>query len=293
MFPCRYFVPLLFLSLTASSAQAAPTLPAAKKFDVSGLIPALAGGSTDAVAGAIRGYLVRSLPNPLYEVWPGWGATKNRGGKAQKNGRWKHIRVTVLTPADTLVFDLRNLQNPEPGRVTFTVFLSFDVRGEYEMQRAGSPVFVCAPATLRPLPAPGKHGLRGNFPPGSGSRFLAPDGVFRFHITRSDLNYDNFVTEHIAGLGGDAADLIGDAVHGSMKKWYPSLERDLLARANAAIEKAADTKEVRVSLSDLLKKKGWLTAPSAAPAPSNASGSADAKFASGPAEKSRAAMGAG
>ena len=52
-----------------------------------------------------------------------------------------------------------------------------------------------------------------------------------------------------------------------MKKWHPSLERDLLAHANAAIEKAADTKDVRISLHDLLKKKGWLTAPAPAPLP--------------------------
>jgi hypothetical protein len=33
------------------------------------------------------------------------------------------------------------------------------------------------------------------------------------------------------------------------------MERDLLAKANAAIVKAGDTKEVRVSLSKLLEKK--------------------------------------
>ncbi len=38
-----------------------------------------------------------------------------------------------------------------------------------------------------------------------------------------------------------------------MKKFKPDLERDLLAKANAAIVKAADTKEVRVSLGGLLK----------------------------------------
>ena len=121
---------VLVLALAAGPAHATEPPHVPNRFNVSGLIPALAGGSTDALAGAIRGYLVRSLPNPIYETWPGWGVTKKRGGKPQNTGRWKHIRVTVLTPADTLVFDLRNLQNPEPGRVTFTVFLSFDIRGE-------------------------------------------------------------------------------------------------------------------------------------------------------------------
>ena len=52
-------------------------------------------------------------------------------------------------------------------------------------------------------------------------------------------------------------ELVRQAVRGGLHRWHPALERDLLAKANAAIEKAADTKEVRVSLAELLKKKGW------------------------------------
>lgn len=257
---CHSFVPLLLLAL------AAPPTPVPKKLDVSGLLPALSGGSTDALAGAIRGYLVRSLPNPIYEAWPGWGATRKRHGKWVKNGHWKHIRVNVLTPADTLVFDLRDLQNPEPGRITFTVFLSFDVRGECEMQhwQAGirlSSNRIRARCRLR---AAMRCEATFRLEPGAA---LLPDAVFRFRVTHSDLHYDNFVTEHIAGLGGDLAGLLGDALRGGMKKWHPSLERDLLVHANAAIEKAADTKEVRISLQELLKKKGWLPAPSPPAAP--------------------------
>jgi hypothetical protein len=40
-----------------------------------------------------------------------------------------------------------------------------------------------------------------------------------------------------------------------MKQWHPHVERDLLAKANAAIVKAADTREVRLSLGNLLKSK--------------------------------------
>jgi hypothetical protein len=99
---------------------------------------------------------------------------------------------------------------------------------------------------------------------------LLPEAVFRLRVVQSQLSYDNFVTEHIAGIGGDMADVLGDAVRNGMKKWHPSLERDLLAKANASIEKAADTKEVRVSLVDLLKKKGWM--PKAPPVPAPAAG---------------------
>ena len=45
----------------------------------------------------------------------------------------------------------------------------------------------------------------------------------------------------------------GELVLETVKQARPDLERDLLNKANAAIVKAADTKEVRVSLDALLK----------------------------------------
>jgi len=254
--------------LAAAAAPATAGPPSLGKIDTSGLLPALAGGSTDALAGAIRGYLVKNLPDPIYESWPDWGRQqKNLRGKLKNDGRWKHIKVNVVTPADTLVFDIRNVQNPEPGRVTFAVALSFDVRGEYEVQvweagirvRSSSIRARCRVHALLQCEAT----LR--LEPGAA---LLPEAVFRLRVVQSSLSYDNFVTEHIAGVGGDLADFLGDTVRNGLKKWHPSLERDLLARANASIEKAADTKEVRVSLVHLLKKKGGLpAAPAPGPSP--------------------------
>jgi hypothetical protein len=253
------------LATTAVSATAGP--PSLGRIDTSGLLPALAGGSTDALAGALRGYLVKNLPDPIYESWHDWGRQqKNLRGKLKNDGRWKHIKINVVTPADTLVFDIRNLQNPEPGRVTFTVALSFDARGEYDVQvwelglrlRSSSIRARCRIHALLQCEAT----LR--LEPGAA---ILPDAVFRLRVVQASVSYDNFVTEHIAGVGGDLADILGDAARHGLKKWHPSLEHDLLAKANASIEKAADTKEVRISLVDLLKKKGWVAAPAAAAPP--------------------------
>jgi hypothetical protein len=257
---------LILVAATAAGATAGP--PSLGKIDTSGLLPALAGGSPDALAGAIRGYLVKNLPDPIYESWHDWDhQKKNLRGKMKNDGRWKHVKVNILTPADTLVFDIRDLQNPEPGRITFAVVLSFDAHGEYDVQvwelglrvrsssiraRCRIRVALKCEATMR---------LE------SGDALL-PEAVFRLRVVQSNLSYDHFVTEHIAGIGGDMADILGDAVRNGMKKWHPSLERDLLAKADASIEKAADTKEVRVGLVDLLKKKGWLpgtASPTAGP----------------------------
>jgi hypothetical protein len=52
-------------------------------------------------------------------------------------------------------------------------------------------------------------------------------------------------------VGGETAKLLGDAAVDALRTFKPSLERNLVARANAAIVRAADTKEVRVNLANL------------------------------------------
>jgi hypothetical protein len=91
-----------------------------------------------------------------------------------------------------------------------------------------------------------------------------PDAVFRLRVLKSDFRYDNLVVEHTAGVSGEAAKVLGDAVISGMHRWKPSLERNLVAKANAAIVKAGDTKEVRVSLMDMMGGKKPPT-PAAAP----------------------------
>jgi hypothetical protein len=88
-----------------------------------------------------------------------------------------------------------------------------------------------------------------------GPKQFFPDTVFRLHVVQADCRYDNLVFEHIAGLGGEAARLYGETAIASVHKWRPSLERRLLERADAAIVKAGDTKEIRIGLSRLLGGK--------------------------------------
>lgn len=270
-------IALLLLTLATPATATDPPGPVKPKFDASGLLPLLTSASPDALAGAIRGYLVHNMPEPLYEAWPGWGNTCNvacgikwKGQgigvhpeimyKRKNDGKWGHIRVNALNPADNLVFDIRDVQNPEAGRFTFTVFLSFDARVEYEHQTWESGM------RLHSGSAKARFRVKATLPCEATYRFEAgklfvPDAIFRMRVTQANVGFDNFVMEHVAGLGGEAARILGDAGRGGLHKWHPGLERGLLGKANAAIEKAADTKEVRVSAFDLLKKKGWLGEP--------------------------------
>jgi hypothetical protein len=266
----------LSLLLLARAASADP--PAVKpKFDASGLLPVLTGGSPDALAGAIRGYLVHHLPDPLYEAWPGWGNTCNAASgvkwkgqglgvhpeilyKRKNDGKWGHVRVTAVNPADSLVFDVRDVAHPEDGKFTFAVFLSMDGRVEYEHQTWESGVRLYSGSAKARFRVKATLQCEATYRLEAGD-FLLPEAVFRMRVTQANVGYDNFVMEHVGGLGGEAARILGDAGRGGLNKWHPGLERGLLAKANAAIEKAADTKEVRVSAYDLLKKKGWLGKP--------------------------------
>jgi hypothetical protein len=273
----RLLTPLTVLALAMPASAVDPPATVKPKLDVSGLLPALSGGSPDALAGALRGYLVQHLPEPLYESWPGWGNTINAACgikwkgqglevhpemmyKRQNDGLWRHVRAAAVTPADTLVLDIRDVRNPEAGRFTFTVFLAFDARVEFEQQRWASGVRLASSSAKARCRVKVTLQCEATYRLEDGQSWL-PDAIFRLRVAKATVAYDNFVTEHAAGVGGEAARILGDAIRGGLHQWDPDLERDLLARANAAIEKAADTKEVRLSAFDLLKKKGWLSAP--------------------------------
>ncbi len=256
---------LLLLALLAAAVPADADPSKLPKPSASTVLGLLSAGSPDALAGSIRGYLVQNLPTPLYDAKPNWGHTASPHGlKALgpsshtpvNDGKWKHIVVAAVNPADNLVFDIRNLVQPEPGRITFDVFLGFNAHLDYDQQNWRNGVRMWSGG------ARARFHMKANLTCEMTIRldkgdFILPDAVVRFHVVRSDVAYEQFVMEHVNGVGGEMAELIGSAVHGGLNRLHPSLEHDLLAKANAAIEKSADTKEVHVSLSELLKKKGW------------------------------------
>jgi hypothetical protein len=267
------------LAVAVQSAISGPPV-GSKHPDPSAIAHLLTSGSADALAGSLRGYLIHAVPDPLYESSPGWGRTARvaRGVKwtgkdlplkpeiikGDKNqGDWRKIRVTAPNLPDNLIVDLRNVRRAEPGRMMFTVFLAFDGRVEYLHQKweAGVRLYDTSARARMRVKATLDCELISRIEPAD---FLLSDFVFRIRVTKSDLRFENLVLEHAAGIGGEGAKLLGDAVKHSLHEWHPSLERELLAKANAAIVKAGDTKEVRLSLLNLMKNQGLLTGPDGA-----------------------------
>jgi hypothetical protein len=261
-------VVIAVLVVPAAHAQDAP--PPAKAISAGNVLAALGGGSVDALAGTLRGFVVKALPTPLYEDTRHWGLQKpvrevkwrGKGLKVhpetievpKNDGRWWKVRVTADRPADTLVFDLREVHQPEAGRMTFTAFISFDTHVEFDRQiwHTGTRTYSGSIRARLRIKLTLRCEATARLDAGGA---LLPDAVFRLRVLQAESGYDNFVVEHIAGVGGEAAKLLGDAARRSVQRWRPSMERELLAKADAALVKAGDTKEVRVSLSKLLSKK--------------------------------------
>ena len=215
-----------------------------------------------------RELLLKNLPDPLVETGHGWGRQKDgvvgmtwRGLKAEprraarNDGHWEKLRVEAIDPSRTLSLGVKDLTSPEPGRTTFDAVVAVDVRLTYEQQiwKAGTRFYSgetrarCRAVLRLACEVTNRTERR----PGS----ILPDVVMRVRVTAAEVGYHDLVCEHTAGVGGDAAKAIGEAVRAVLKKVKPDLERDLLARANAAVVKAADTKEVRVEFDKLLAGK--------------------------------------
>jgi hypothetical protein len=229
--------------------------------------PIIPGSTKDQLAGDLRGLLLKNLPNPLYEASPNWGHQAEakrfllRGRvrdldvemnhEPRNDGVWRKIRVEAVNPAESLVFDLRQVAKTGDGRLTFQVFTALDIKFDLHQQRWFSGV------KLLDAEARGRARVRITVDCEATSRIeapnLLPELVFELKVTKADLGYDNLKLDHIAGIGGEAAQMIGDAAHSLLNQWRPSIERDLLAKANAAIVKAGEHKEVRLSLAKLIK----------------------------------------
>jgi hypothetical protein len=256
-----------------SAALLACLIPAAQagapKLDAGAAASLLDASSTAALAGNLRAVLLDAMPHPLVEDDSHWGGqrlvvdgltwrarglrVKAEVRKALRNdGKWWKVKASGARLPDTLIVDLRDVRQIEPGKTTFTAFVSFDARVEYDQQNWDRGVRLYSgsvEAKLRLNLAVRCEATTKLEPNGT---FL-PDAVFRLRVTEAKLGYDHFEVDHIAGVGGELAKLIGDAARDGVEQWHPSLERNLLQKADAAIVKAGDTKEVRLSVMKLLK----------------------------------------
>jgi hypothetical protein len=239
----------LVAGLSAGPGWSAP--PPAKADPLTTLI---GGTSTEVLAGQLRTFVLDFLPDPLYEDAKNWGTQKaGPRGKMKNHGRWVKVRITGGNLKDNLKLRIDHVKK-EPGRTFFTVFITLDANVLVERQtwKLGARVYSGETRARVRMVLTLNCELTSRVDQGTG---WLPDMVFRLRVLQSAFDHEHPVVEHTAGVGGDAARLLGELLLGIVKAAKPNLERDLKSKVNAAILKAGDTKEVRVSLADLLAGK--------------------------------------
>lgn len=225
---------------------------------------------TSAITVLLRNLLLANMPTHLVENRSHWGKQKEVTvgmslqrerplqwqavpRKAIRNdGHWYAVTVLAKNPQQTLALGIKNLQTIEPGKSTLELHAGMDVDLKFEQQvwKAGTRLYSgetrgrCRIALLLKLEANSRIERK--------PQELLPSASVRLRASEAQLFYDQLVIEHTLGVGGDAAKMLGEAGHKLMNRVKPSLERDLLAKANAAIVRAADTKDLQVGIDKLL-----------------------------------------
>ena len=219
------------------------------------------------LAAALRPVILQALPKPLYEKSENWGNTamavnqiklrrlRPQFIKTPKNeGTWRKTTVTARSPETSLEFNLSDLKPEGADRLTFKAFLALEVHVEHEEEIWEKGLRLFRDDTEARVRIKAHLDLETTMRLEKNPQSFIPDTVFRLRVIKADVSYDNLVFEHLAGLGGTGARWTGEALRGLLKQWKPSIERELLAKANAAILKAADTRDVRISLGNLISQ---------------------------------------
>jgi hypothetical protein len=215
----------------------------------------------------LKPLLLSVMPNPLFEHNDNWGRTTRvphavrwKGLKPtvvntdRNDGLWRKLRVLPARLPHSLDLRLWDLRRIDADRQGFKGALAFDVEFEIEQQLWESGLRLWAGDIRGRMRVQLDMDLEQTLKFETG-KSAAPDLVYRLRITNANLTYRHFVVTHIPGIGGTAAKLTGEAAHAMLKQWRPSIERKLLERANTAIVKAADTKEIRVGLGGIQARK--------------------------------------
>jgi hypothetical protein len=221
--------------------------------------------SESELAATLRSLALQHMPTPLYAQEKDWGRTKLipvpriRNGQfktvrvPKNDGHWRKIHVEALNPRDTLVVDVRDVVRPAAGVMNFTLHAAMDVRFNVTQEHweNGLKLYGTSVRARARIQATMKCTVETQ----AELKDFIPEFALIVKVTEAKTSYDNLVVEHIAGIGGDGAKLLGGAAHDMIQQWKPSWERALLDKANAAILKAAGHKEYRVSLDRLWKSK--------------------------------------
>lgn len=219
------------------------------------------------LAKALKPFLIKAMPAKLYEkvenwdhqvmvpVGLKWRGIKPKISKSLRNdGEWRKTIISTRNLDKTLQLRIYDVKNVNAEKQTFKVHLEFQMEVYYDQQNWESGLRLWSGSvrarTQLKLDMDCENTLRVEF-----DKNNLPDFILRLRVTDAKVAYDDLVVEHINGIGGDAAKLIGKSFHKNLNRLRPGIERDLLDKASKAIVKTADTREIRVGFGGLMKAK--------------------------------------
>lgn len=213
----------------------------------------------------LRPCVLAALPQPLLVKEVAWGDSRltpngltwrGQGLRvrpeiqyALKNhGRWQRTVLIAEGLPASLMFQVRNLQSPAPDRRTFEIVFGLPLRVSHEEQRWDHGIQLYATEVRCRLHAVAVLQCQTRLKMERGNSRL-PDLAVIFEVNSIHLTYDQISFDHLAGLGGEAAEQLGRLLISAIRQLKPSLESDLKQRLEAGLLRAAQKKEWRVSLS--------------------------------------------
>ena len=224
---------------------------------------------TKQLGSLLREMVVAQMPTPLHEQDINWGHQKlvpvgvkwHKDGlllkpevqeKLHNDGLWRRIKVEAINPAKTFELSVDEAAAKDGGKfvLRMSAFMPVKVTFNQQLWKAGTRLYSGETRANCFIAVKIEGESTTRFV--KGKSFL-PDMIFRVRVTKADFSYQSLKVEHTLGVGGDLAKIFGEAMIDTVKVIKPSLETKLIEKANAAIVKAGDAKEIRVGVGSLFK----------------------------------------
>jgi hypothetical protein len=214
--------------------------------------------------------LRRHLPDPLAQASENWGQQREVHGTRRRIKDWRIVsepyqemrndglwrRLTLRVPQkDRLRVGIQNIEFPRRGclrGVVLTVAERVDLQLEQQQWRNGLRLYACdtrahckVGLTLR-----AEVSSRQEHPIGA---FL-PTYILKVRILEARLDYDDVVVDHILGLDGRVAQVVGDGIREVIRRLKPDFEEQLRRKAEAAVVQVTDNRELYLTLDDWLRR---------------------------------------
>lgn len=218
----------------------------------------------------MRDMAMQNLPDPLVKANDGWGKQKEYAvGKVilrnpnkvspelpremVNDGVWRRFTVTARDPEKTFGIGITELVRPAADTMLVTLNVAMDInfRMEQQLWKRGHKFYSGETRGHCQTAVQLKATVAHKTAPKPGSFF--PEVALKITTTDAKIFYDKLVIDHTAGIDGEDAKALGDTMVDLIKTLMPNLEKELLEKGNAAIVKAAGTREIKLELDKLMK----------------------------------------